>query len=403
MASIKRKVFTKVLCGAVAIALIGCPQTDQNDSKSLEEISHLSAKEKKYFSSSYEEARVKFLAASRTAGATIENFKNPKTGPLGHSLYADVAILGPKDAKTTLVLQSGTHGVEGFAGSAIQTGLLLNGLASQVGPNFRVVFIHALNPYGFSHLRRMNEDNIDLNRNFIDHSKPYPQNKNYDALADTIELKSYSFWSVKFSLFKMLWYKWTHGEGALQAAVSRGQYTHPKGLFYGGRFKAWSNKTLREILGRYMSGSRKVVFIDFHTGLGSYGNAEIILNVPITSPAYQRAVKWWGHNRTKSTKAGESVSPDLTGTLKLSVPAMIPHAEVTAVSLEFGTVPPKEVFQALQSENWLHHHGGKNYPRANEIKAKLLRAFYPNTDDWNARIWAQGKEIVEKTISILAR
>jgi hypothetical protein len=41
---------------------------------------------------------------------------------------------------------------------------------------------------------------------------------------------------------------------------------------------------------------------------------------------------------------------------------MIPHAEVTAISLEFGTMPPMEVFQAMQAENWLHHHGGKNHP-----------------------------------------
>ena len=37
--------------------------------------------------------------------------------------------------------------------------------------------IHALNPFGFAHLRRANEDNVDLNRNFVDHEGGnYPEN-----------------------------------------------------------------------------------------------------------------------------------------------------------------------------------------------------------------------------------
>jgi hypothetical protein len=110
---------------------------------------------------------------------------------------------------------------------------------------------------------------------------------------------------------------------------------------------------------------------------------------------------YWGSTRIKSTKAGESVSADLTGTLKLAVAGMLPHAGVTAGSLEFGTVPPREVFRALQAENWLHHRGGKNHPLAGEIKANLLRAFYPDADEWKERVWSQGREIVEQAIAEL--
>ncbi|MCP4200482.1 MAG: DUF2817 domain-containing protein, partial [bacterium] len=68
----------------------------------------------------------------------------------------------------------------------IQTGLLRNGLTSWLKADQRVVIVHALNPYGFAHLRRADEDNVDLNRNFVDHSKPYSENSNYDALANAI-------------------------------------------------------------------------------------------------------------------------------------------------------------------------------------------------------------------------
>ena len=143
-------------------------------------------KETECFSANYGEARKKFLEASRAAGAQLESFRNPNKGPDGETLYTDVSILGSSDADTILVLGSGTHGVEAFTGSAIQTCLLLDGLGSTLKPGMSIVLIHAINPYGFAHLRRFNEDNVDLNRNFVDHSKPYPTNPGYKKLQDAI-------------------------------------------------------------------------------------------------------------------------------------------------------------------------------------------------------------------------
>ncbi|MEE9614604.1 MAG: M14 family metallopeptidase [Thermodesulfobacteriota bacterium] len=351
-----------------------------------------------YFSADYTEAREKFLEACRLAGARVESFKNPNAGPKGEALYTDVALPGPADAKAVLVLGSGTHGVEGFCGSAIQTGLLRGGIADRLRPGLRVVMIHALNPYGFAHLRRFNEDNVDLNRNFLDHSKPYPENPYYDALADAIELETYNTMALANSVTRLMWYRAMHGKKALREAISSGQYNHPHGLFYGGRFETWSNKTLRTIIRRYIHPAAHVAFVDFHTGLGPYGHEEIILNEPAESPAYRRAKAWWGE-RARTTKTDESFSADLSGTLKLVFSVMLPDAEVTAVSLEFGTVSRKEVFKALQAENWLHHHGEKNSPLAGKIKAEMRRAFYPDTDDWKARVWLQGKDVVEEALA----
>ena len=80
---------------------------------------------------------------------------------------------------------------------------------------------------------------------------------------------------------------------------------------------------------------------------------------------------------------------------------MIPQSEVTAVSLEFGTYPAKDVFLALRAENWLYQKGGDNHPNAEKIKAELLRVFYPNTNKWNMAIWEQGKSIVYQDVKSL--
>jgi len=119
----------------------------------------------------------------------------------------------------------------------------------------------------------------------------------------------------------------------LKYAITHGQYSYPQGLFYGGQSEAWSNKALRAIVSRYLSNAKRVVFIDFHTGLGPYGSAEVIISEKEDSPAYKRAVKFWG-DRVKTTVSGDSVSAHLNGALKLAVPEMLPNVEVTAVSLE---------------------------------------------------------------------
>ncbi len=354
-----------------------------------------------YFSTSYREARDKFLDAANTAGANIYSIKNPNTGPNGEPLFTDIASIGSMDAKNILFLSSGTHGVEGFAGSGIQIGLLREGIVANANSDICILFVHAVNPYGFAHLRRVNEDNVDLNRNFIDHTQPYPKSPEYEQLADVIAPKSISFWSEVGAKSRILWYRLRNGDTGLQKAVSSGQYSHPKGMFYGGNFETWSNKTLQSIAQRYMTRAERVIGIDFHTGLGPFGYGEIILNDPEESAAYKNAIALWGADRVRTTAGGTSVSAHIEGTLKLAFTKMVPDAEVTVVGLEYGTIPMMEVFKALRNENWLHHYGGKDHPDAKKIKTDLLRAFYPQPDDWKDLVLNQGKEVVEQTIFFL--
>lgn len=355
-------------------------------------------KVEEYFSTDYGEARGKFLEAVQAVGVRIESFRNPSSGPQGYPLFADVALVGPQDAETILVLLSGTHGVEGFAGSGLQTGLLREGIASQLKSGMSIIMIHALNPYGFAHLRRVNEHNVDLNRNFVDHSRPYPPNTGYEELADAISPQSMSLLANARAHLRFLWYRLRKGKLKLKEAISRGQHTHPQGLFFGGHSEAWSNMTLRDIASRYLANAKRVVIVDFHSGLGSYGDAEVILNEKEDSPAYQRAVEWWG-DRVKTTVGGTAVSVHLQGPLKLALPEMLPDAEVTAVSLEFGTLSRMKVFRVLRAENWLHHHGGKGHPDGKKIKAELLRAFYPEDGEWKVQVWRQGRDVVEQAVA----
>ena len=121
----------------------------------------------------------------------MESIRHPLAGPRGEELFTDVVRIGPERADSVLVLSSGIPGVEGFAGSGIQTGLMREQIEHYLPQGMAILMIHAVNPYGMAHLRRFNEDNIDLNRNFRDHSTAYPVNEGYQALADYIAIGKY--------------------------------------------------------------------------------------------------------------------------------------------------------------------------------------------------------------------
>ena len=132
-------------------------------------------------SDTYTTARTEFFDAATAAGATIVSHEHPGRGPEGATLATDVAVLGRPDARHRLLVISGTHGVEGFAGSMCESTWLRDGIALR--DDLAVVVIHAINPYGFAWVRRVNEDNVDLNRNCVDFERGLPPNPGYDELA----------------------------------------------------------------------------------------------------------------------------------------------------------------------------------------------------------------------------
>src|SRR5258708_8642360 len=193
-------------------------------------------KTSEYFSADYAEARRKFREAAQGAGARVESRVNDAArGPAGEALATDVAWLGPKDAARVLVTISRTHGAEGFAGAGIQTGSFLAGFARELPQATALLAIHAINPYGFAWMRRVTEGNVDLNRNFVDHGRPLPRNDGYVALADAICPAEWNASARAAAQARLDAYQDRHGAAALQQAISGGQYTHPHGVFYGGR------------------------------------------------------------------------------------------------------------------------------------------------------------------------
>ncbi|MCU0545693.1 MAG: M14 family metallopeptidase [Oscillatoriaceae cyanobacterium Prado104] len=260
------------------------------------------------FSPNYITARERFRSASSSLGYQNSAYPIEQVSPTGEELTIDVAIGGSPYPRRTVVISSGLHGVEGFLGSAIQLALLeerqpIVALSSDI----KVVLIHALNPYGFAWRRRWNENNVDLNRNFLlpqevfeGSPKDYPKfNSFLNPISPPSQFEPY--------IIQALWLILKYGMTTLRNTLPVGQYDFPKGLFFGGHAPSKTQEILSSNLPQWIGNASDVVHIDFHTGLGGWGTYKLLLAVSATSDSCSRLTQRFG-SETIEPNSTEGVS-----------------------------------------------------------------------------------------------
>ena len=354
------------------------------------------------FAKDFADSRKRFLAAAKALKAAIKSYPNPNKGPRGEALATDCAWLGPKNAEKVLVLLSGTHGVEAFCG----TGCIMDAMKTRpkLPAGTALLAIHAINPHGFAWIRRVTEEGVDLNRNFVDFAKP-PANPGYDELADAILPPALEGPEFEVAQKKIAAYREKHGVAALHVAFSGGQYRHAKGLFFGGFEPTWSHRTHAAIIADHELAKRKhVAVIDYHTGLGPHGYGELIcVHLPGT-PAVARAKSWWGDNVTEPL-AGTSAAGARHGFGCRLWEATLGD-RMTFITIEYGTYDTfARVRPALVADHWLHAQGPVDWndKRAQAIKQGLKSAMYVDTDDWREAILWRSRQVIRMTAAGLAR
>lgn len=345
------------------------------------------------FQNHYHNARHQFLAEANRVPHLLccEAHQVPASAPDNESLFTDCAWIGSDGADKVLVLISATHGVEGFAGSAIQADFLRR-LAHQDGQlpdDTAVLLVHALNPWGMAWLRRCDQDGIDLNRNFIDFDQPLPANPGYHQLRDWLLLDD-----VHARQQRLAQYAGDHGQTALEVAVSGGQYEDALGPFFGGTGPAVAHRLIRSLIDQYTLGERRLAVIDLHTGLGPYGYGEIICDHAPDSDGARTAHQWYGDSVTLPL-AGTSSSVPKLGLLDYAWHAIMqPHS--CFVTLEFGTYSVDALFDTLLADHRLHARGAVDWldPRTSEIKHRMLHHFYPADSQWRELVLLRARQVI---------
>ena len=367
------------------------------------------------FSGTYKEARGRFTSTARQFPEAVLIALD-----IIDNLTMDIVVL-PGDLPGLVVLTSGTHGVEGYAGSAIQVAYLQKCLKLQdkcrtSSPT--VVFVHSVNPWGMDSYRRTNENNVDLNRNAL-------ASEQFEKLA-TEHVNHVAYEKFDLTLFNpikapTLFFAavgmWTnaaaalvrHGFVALKTAMVGGQYYNPRGIFYGGDRLQKSLQILDAWMAAFL-GTRPadevVTWIDVHTGLGPMGKDTLLLDerAYTNDSTYKDMVSrdltnyFPGAQTPLDSNKGAGVNQGYDHAkgfvIHYFANKYLSPTDLVAVQ-EFGTVPAVLVAHALICENAARHHLSK--PEALKwAEATTKRAFYPQNTKWRRNVLTRGLRLLDQ-------
>lgn len=346
-----------------------------------------------YFSKTYEIARARFIAAACAAGAQLDELHLDAMSPAGSPLATEIAWFGLDNPSRVVIHSSGIHGAEGFAGSAVQLALLETEL--KIPPDAALILVHCLNPYGMAWLRRVNERNVDLNRNFIvDSAERTGASDIYcklDGLLNPVRLPAGPDLFYARAIHTILKY----GMPAVRQAVAEGQYEFPEGLFYGGNefekgallYLAWLSLHLKSV--------ERVFAIDVHTGLGRWGQEAL----------YFRS---GGDQNERAARVGNAlgqkvvVDPAAHGAYEIrgmlsEVFAMLePNPDWSFLLQEFGTYSGLRVVNALRQENYWYQHGESSPQHPSRLRLKEMLA--PANRKWRDSVVDRGVSLCKRVM-----
>lgn len=350
------------------------------------------------FSVDYFSARNRFREAATALGAKLEAHPIDACAPNGETLTVDVAILGAASARRVAIVSSGLHGVEGFFGSAVQLAWMTGDLNARTLPlDTAVVLLHALNPYGFAWRRRCNEDNADLNRNFLLPREEYrgspPRYAQFDRFFNPPSAPTPG---EPFRL-KAIALLLRYGLTTLKETLPVGQYDYPKGLFFGGHQSSQTQEILATHLPRWIGSAQRVLHLDLHTGLGQLGTYKLLLGESTPPDRIEWFVRQFGEDVVEVSRPG-GTSYRTRGSLGSWCRARFSGDRYDFALAEFGTYPVLTVLAALRAENRAHWWAKPNSRVWERSKRRLVEAFAPSDRRWRELAISQGLELVDRAL-----
>jgi hypothetical protein len=350
--------------------------------------------------SGYIESRNTFCALATKLGAELQVYSHDDGAASG--LFTDIARFGPADAGTIVVIASGTHGVEGYAGAACQQRFMQTFNKHYANTGMAYLLVHAVNPWGFLNDRRVTQEGIDLNRNFVDFPVAKQGASGYGAyhplLVSNYRPMPLGLWNEVRLLSGALR---RESRQSMRAAITSGQYDYPDGLFFGGQGASKSRVVWERIVNTFVGQRKRAFLLDIHSGLGKYGYGELISYLAESSGDFRRMSAWFDGG-LKSMVDGSSVSAAVDGTLTAAFDRAV-SGESYAIGLEFGTRPALTVLNAMRADQWYHNNAanlsGKDRER---VRRKMKHAFAPADVGWHDLIIDRFDQVMGQVVGGLA-
>ena len=354
-----------------------------------------SASATEHFSPDYFTARQRFRDAVHQLNWSLESHPVDARGPHDEELTIDVAASEGADSSATVLVTSGVHGAEGRFGSAVQLAMLHEWRTAEIP--IRVVFVHAVNPFGFAHLRRFDEHNVDLNRNFLLDGEAFtgspPMYAKLNAILNPNSPPRFDAFTLRALAFIARF-----GRTALKQAIAGGQYDFPQGLFFGGHAPSQSQRILKANLARWLGESKSVMHLDYHTGLGEWSTYKLLLDEPITDELQVRLRTVFGPESLELMHQ-DGIAYESRGGFGMWCLGQNRHRDYVFLCPEFGTYDGITMLKGLRAENQSHHWCDPTDPARQQTKARLSELFVPADAGWRSKVIHDGQELIRRAAS----
>jgi hypothetical protein len=263
-----------------------------------------------------------------------------------------------------------------------------------------VLLVHTLNPFGFAWGRRFNEDNVDLNRNFLSPEQTYagaPPLTN--AFRNVLAPKRLSA-RLRSPAMGIGYLAMRHGRQAFWETLPVGQYEHPDWLCFGGRVRSQCADLLERFLPPILDSAGDVVHLDFHTGLGPWGVGQLLLPMGDS----EQNITWWkAHFGAATVRADRDAtrSYKVRGGLGEWLQVRFPRCKYRFATAEFGTYSPFRMLRALLNELHVYTRSGVQSVDSRS-RRQLSEAFVPKNAAWRGKTLDIGLDWSTRALELLS-
>jgi hypothetical protein len=359
------------------------------------------------FPETYEASRERFrqnLSAiqKRWLAANLSHHRLPGDEDLSIDWIHSGAV--DKNEKV-LILTTAEHGIEGYVGSAMLQRFIDQFLPRLDPRTTGLLLVHAINPWGMKHHRRVNADNIDLNRTFLYGQVFDPGfNPEYDFLNDYINpekpVRCLILGNANFYL-NLVGRALKKGLPALKHFLLLGQYRHPRSLYYGGENYPQETLTLIDLYRQAFQSYGQVLHLDMHTGYGPRYQMSLV-NSALETATSQEFEKKFDYPLVVAANREEfyALRGDMIDYIYALRDHEFPQVKLYATSFEFGTLGVDLRGQvgsprAMVFENRLYWQGAASDKVAAQVKRDFEALFNPDERDWRIKAMADADRAFE--------
>ena len=366
-----------------------------------------------YFYNSYDEIRLHLkdrVEKLRADGVAVEVSEYAVNE--GDNLYIDNIYLPSESEKENLiVLTTGVHGMEGYIGS-----VMLDVFFEEIYPDIDtsktgILVVANVNPYGMKYMRRYNENNVDLNRNFIldwdnfdmSSNKDYPEVKNFLQPEGKI---GNAFWHEAGFYLGLAKEALTKGADKVSDALLTGQYEYPQGVYYGGNGDEISTSYLKSVFNGCLDGEySNIVHIDIHSGYGPRYNM-VIFNSVYETMTEAETKKAFGYDYVIShdSESFYATTGDTTDYFYRLAESKNTEKELFSTCFEFGTIGDSFIDSILSLKYTVDENRNHFYASDNDVTNEVVREnynelFYPTETEWREKTVADFKVAAEGVLN----